>query len=1360
MLASSGLVGQDYIFDIQHLTTEDGLANLRTTAVHRDQQGFLWISTAYGLNKYDGYQFKLYDTANSGLQSSNEIRYIQEDERGNLWLHYLSTKNHRRISAIDVFNPRTEKAMPLEVYLKTPIPFDIKDLVRHHTTDPKHRQWFSTINGEIFLYENGKFEKIFEQKNALFYNITVDEQDLIWLATDCELLNINLQGEVLETESFPHPIYRIWNVKPDSIQIATLHRNFLTLVPNVSNYQLSVWTKPRNGKALPFQFQKNGEKFSSFEGQNCFIHLHQTGYWVLNIDKDLHLFDSSGSWLYDYAESSLNKLITGFRFPLDVGNDVWLSSVTGLYKVSYTANPFQLIHKKEGYSNCRGIAEDEKGMIYFLNDYIYQWHPQQQVCEQLPIQFRCTNVLNYHDNRLWAGLYSNSSFLFEYNLATKQYQYFDYLNSNPVYTLLKMKTAHQYLFSRAEGLILFDTLKKTALPFQQYNDFKRLETSLVNHIYRNKTGIWLATENGLFFMTEEDGVLREFSLATGDLPFDHIRHIHEDVNGVFWLATKGGGVIRWENPLQHDVPSETIRLTTNNGLADDFIYAIYEDEEGKLWMSSDKGLMCIEKETLRVKNFSKNDGLPHPEFNMTSHYQAKDGTLYFGGLGGLISFHPKAIEVKFSTQVPIKLTDTYILEGEAIDVSNKTAQLEREKELRIHPSDKFLELHFTLLDFDKPSMHQYTYQIEGYSNKWNLIDENYIRITSLPYGDYTLNIRGKNKLAGWSEDTLSIPLQVLRPFYLQYWFILSLLMVTIGLAVLFFKWRIRQVENEKVLLEAEVKKRTAKIAQDKAVIEKQAVDLQLLDKAKTRFFANITHEFRTPLTLISGPLEQVCKEPLSDSIRSKLSIALKNSHQLKRLINQLLDLSKIEGGGMKVEVSHGNLIAYTKELVNRFRLLADKKGQRISFLSQGDTWEIHFDQNKWNKIIYNLLSNAIKFTPQNGVIQLSLFPYQKQEKKWILLEVKDTGIGIEQKHLDKVFNRFQQVDDSMTRMQEGTGIGLSLVKELAELQGGQVTVRSKINIGSIFQVKLPILTVREHTDKVNFKSIEKLSIPSISLEETTSSSLILPNSKKKEKLKLLLIEDNAEMRKYILSCLDASIYHITEACDGEEGVQKAFEIIPDLIISDIMMPKKDGFQVVQTIRSHMPTSHIPIVLLTAKTALQSRLEGFQLGADAYLTKPFSPTELAVRIQKLIEMRHFLQKRFSHHIFKPEPIPVPTSNLPSSISIEKEDQFITELKTIIFENITLSELNGDFIGKKIGMSRMQLHRKIKALTNQSITKFIQEIRLQQAYELLKTSKAGVSEIAYQTGFASPGHFSKTFKKRFEITPSALSKKNIK
>jgi signal transduction histidine kinase/CheY-like chemotaxis protein/AraC-like DNA-binding protein len=556
------------------------------------------------------------------------------------------------------------------------------------------------------------------------------------------------------------------------------------------------------------------------------------------------------------------------------------------------------------------------------------------------------------------------------------------------------------------------------------------------------------------------------------------------------------------------------------------------------------------------------------------------------------------------------------------------------------------------------------------------------------------------------------------------------------------RWRVHALKSERTRLEKEVENRTREIESDKQIIASQAEELKQLDIAKTHFFSNITHEFRTPLTLIIGPLEQLITSPPPPTIfKRRLQGVLKNARHILVLINQLLDISKIESGQMKVELVKGDIVDYTRELINRFQSMSKNKGQKLYFLADKKSWFINFDNKKWDKIIYNLLSNAIKFTPEGKEIQVSLTETCNKDESNLKLIVRDSGIGIPEDQLGHIFDRFYQVDHSATREQQGTGIGLSLVKELIQLQNGTIEVFSEVGKGTTFEILLPIPKTEGAESLIGeFPVKDHILFENNIMPPAEDQTLKTPV---KDTLEVLIVEDNEEMREYIHHCLSGQNYKITEASNGEEGLEIAMTIIPDLVISDVMMPKKDGFELTETLRKNTSTSHIPIILLTAKSSLESKIQGLKRGADLYLTKPFSPEELIIQVEKLIGIRKVLQQRYQNNIM-----------IENSEIYLQEDEFIVKLRSFILSNISDPDLNGDKIGSHFALSRVHLYRKLKALTNLSISEYVKNMRLEKARELLKENKLNVSEIADLTGFSSVSLFSRSFKQTFGHSPSKM------
>jgi signal transduction histidine kinase/ligand-binding sensor domain-containing protein len=1103
---------QEYLFDTQNITTKDGLSNLMTNTISRDHKGFLWIGTEYGLNKYDGHVFQQYTVEKNGLFSNEHIQEIEEDEAGNLWLfHSFSLKRDTSISEIDIFNPTTEQAVPFDQFFKEKAPFNTSELTMLTVSDPKKRIWLANKKGQVFLYQKTKFKKIIEKKGLVFKALTLDSEDNIWLSSGKELFCIDSLGNVLKSLILPEMIDRVWIGAEKKIWVVTIAGKHIFR-------KATIWSKEKNSTSFQkFTLTKNGHSF--IQGEQAIR--SSKGFWYVMIKGHFELFNAEGEWMFDFNTLFEKEIQTDLKGYFETENNVWFATPVGIIKTSVKANLFQLVHGKEVLSDCRNITEDENGNIYFLNGHLYQWNKSKKVVNKISETTHNIGLI-YTDSTLFAGFYSTDIIGSEIDLRTNKETYFPDSEHYQLQTLFRLED-DLYLIGQIQGLGYLDFERKEYLPFDKYNGFDQLKDANVYYFHENTEGIWAATSIGIFLMTYEDGVLHHFDTKSGALPFNHIQRIYEDEKGIFWLSTKGGGIVKWD---RKNAPN-TRQFTTVDGLSNNYIYAIYEDNFKHLWVSSDKGLMYMNKETYEIKTYLVDDGLPHNEFNKEASYQGKDGTLYFGGLGGLIRFHPRDFRANAENHIPMEFTKLYILEDDEEKMTNSTQLLKEEDGIVIQPEDKFFEIHFTLLDFESPENHEYSYQIEGYSSHWSHIKENYIRITNLPYGDYLLRIKGQNRKKGWSNQELVLKIQILKPFYLKAWFNVLLLMIAILLVVIIIRWRDYLAKKNQEHLEQEVSERTQ-------TIQEQAKKMEKLDKVKTRFFSNITHEFRTPLTLIIGPLEQLITQPKTKSTE-KLNGVLKNAQHLLTLINQMLDLSKIESGEMRIALSRGDIVDYTKELTKRFQSLAEKKEQKLTFISYKDHWETNFDKTKWDKIIYNLLSNALKFTPSGNAIQLCIARVKKDSKDFVRLDVKDTGQGIEAKHLGKIFNHFYQIDHSNTREQEGTGIGLALVKELVELQKGIIAVSSELHKGTSFEVYLPVLDLQKDTSSMDQFVVAPISTPALTMN-------IVPLNKG-EKLELLLIEDNAEMRAYIISCLDLSRYNIIEASNGEEGVEKAQRLI-------------------------------------------------------------------------------------------------------------------------------------------------------------------------------------------------------------------------
>ena len=881
-------------------------------------------------------------------------------------------------------------------------------------------------------------------------------------------------------------------------------------------------------------------------------------------------------------------------------------------------------------------------------------------------------------------------------------------------------------------------------------------------------------------------------------------------------------------------------FTEMDGLANNSVGRIFEDDAGRLWIGTSNGLSRFDHRTRTFKNYWVEDGLPD-NFLFVRGLKTRDGRIILGGNKGVTMFHPDSIkDDPVAPQVVVTNVSLFNRPDEKLAVNGYIPEL---NEIGLSHSQNDLRFDYVGLQFSEPARNRYKYTLENFDNDW--VDAGTQRnatYTNLDPGEYTFKVNASNRDGIWNEQGASIRIVITPPWWRTIWAYLGYALIA---GFVFYSARRYDMNRVRTKHQLELE-------------HVEGEKLREVDQMKSRFFANISHEFRTPLTLILGPINKwrellanmgtiqrhpertlsersepkgESKDVLSrehastlsqlESVGTALSMTRivgelptdlgmmeRNAQRLLRLINQLLDLSKLEGGAMKLHASRGNIVPFVKGLASSFESSAGMRSISVTIDAEPETIEAYFDKDKLEKILTNLLSNAFKFTAEGGRVSVSITRHpertlserseSKGESKDVQSEahdtlrlrparkaggtalrvtnegyaeitITDTGIGIPADERPRVFDRFYQVDSSQTREHEGSGIGLALTKELVELHHGSISVSSEVGKGTEFTVQLPL--GREHLKDQEIvegeeqqPTPESLRIPLERDEAISHPDQIVPPSRiphengildsgtsslesapRNDAFPLVLVvEDNADVRAYMKEYL-ISCYDVQEAHDGAEGIEKAKETIPDLIISDVMMPKKDGYELCKALKLDEKTSHIPIILLTAKAGTENKIEGLETGADDYLTKPFDAKELLVRVKNLIDLRRKLRERFSvGQVLKPGDIAV------TSI----DDAFLQKAMSVVEQRMGDEEFGVEQMRNELGMSRTQLHRKLTALTNQSAGDFIRYMRLQRAKDLLMQNAGTVSEIAYQVGFNSVAYFTKCFREQFGVVPSEV------
>ena len=766
-----------------------------------------------------------------------------------------------------------------------------------------------------------------------------------------------------------------------------------------------------------------------------------------------------------------------------------------------------------------------------------------------------------------------------------------------------------------------------------------------------------------------------------------------------------------------------------------------------MWLSTNNGLSKFDPETGVFRNYDEKDGLATSAFIQRVTVKDAQGFMFFGGIGGLTRFHPDSLKDNPNIP-PVVLTDFQLFHKSvpidpALSENRKigfylSKNISRLDGIELSYRENVFSLEFAALDYRNPMKNQYAYKLEGFNEDWIYTDASSrtATYTNLDPGKYVFHVKGSNNDGLWNEAGTSLQITITPPWWETKPAYLGYFLLIVTTLILLYRIRLSRVRLQ---YQAEMD-------------HLEAERYHEMDELKSRFFANISHEFRTPLTLILGPIDKILSRIKEREWVPDLQLVQKQAHRLLQLVSQLLDLSRLEARRLKLQASQRNIIPLLKGTVLSFASLADRKKITLTFNSDREIIQVYCEKDIIVKIINNLLSNAFKFTATGGKIKVDVrtgSDHNIDDEGILVITISDTGIGIAPERIDNIFNRFYQVDSSETREHEGAGIGLSLTKELVELHKGNISVESLEGKGTTFTVSLPLgKSYLEPGEIIDERAGESLGSGSL-LTEPEFVSVQQSSTSKKGMPIVLIVEDNTDVRSYIRGYLED--YRCFEAADGKEGLRLALKKIPDLIISDIMMPKMDGVELCQRIKTDVQTSHIPVILLTAKADIESKLEGLETGADDYLTKPFETKELQARVKNLIDQRRFLRERFRRElILEPEDMPV------SSI----DERFLKQALDLVYEHLDDPDFNVELFSQKIFMSRRHLNRKLKALTDQTTTGFIRSVRLKRAAQLLGQQSATVSEIAFQVGFQDLSYFTQCFHKEFSKTPTVYMNDAIK
>lgn len=1353
IFAIDNLSGQNG-YSFQNFSKKDGLSQASVFAIAQDSLGFMWFGTRDGLNRFDGYQFKIYKPdESSGSIVSNDIRTLYfESQRNELWIGANS--------GLSKYESTEDKFLN---FLHSPTDSSSlsNNVVRQIYRDSKGRLWVGTAVGlNLFDEKNNTFKRFYFEGIVTNQDgshdvkaILEDEQGSVWFGTANGLY-------YLSEENNSNYTFKKIDKKERKLLSETHIKNILK--DKNGNFWIGTfedgivyWDK-KNKITTNFQNEKNNDSSLSHNNIRSMALDKNDDLWVGTFD-GLNFLKKNKTSFTRFTKSELRSSGLTDRSIrsvfIDKRGSLWLGTYYGgINHLDENYNRF-INYKHEPIGNVlsgdvvSSFVEDKNENLWIgtegggLNFYdkknkkftSFQYQPG----EKNSLSGNNVKQLLLDGDKLWIGTFQAGLNLFDIN--TQRFRHFkndsknvNSLSSNNVYGL--MKEDHLlWILTYGGGLNILDLRKNEFYNYNhQPNNDKSLSSEYGRVFLKTEDGqLWIGTEKGLNKVKKNvEGFPESFEVY---LSHEKIYSLQEDLNGNIWVGTFTNGFYKF-----HPQSNTFIHFTTMDGLPGNTVFGILEASKDELWLSTNNGLSKFDPQLKTFTNFNYSNGLENSEYNFNAYYKTKSGDLLFGGLNGFTQFNPKAIQPNQFVP-PIAFTELR-KNNVVISVGDETGLLKNSLHLTKSITFKYNEANFTLgfaaLDFFSPENNHYAFMLEGIDRNWNnSVGKTEATYTIQKEGAYIFRMKGGNSDGVWNPRERQLKIVVLPPPWRTWW--AYLIYLTLVSAIAFGLIRFVRLRH-KLQLEQVAKQQQKE-----------------LHEVKLRFFTNITHEFRTPLTLILGPLNDLINsEAYPQKDYKQLSLIQRNAQRLLNLVNQVLTFQKLATDHEPLNIVHENLVEFLQEIFLAFQETANLRKINYHFETSDSEMNAWFDQDKLEKVFFNLLSNAFKFTPDGGKITMDI----SHNNQYIEIRVKDNGEGVELAYQEQIFKRFYEKSETKHSNIKGSGIGLAISKQMVALHHGKISVENDLDTGTAngatFLVQIPKGKAHFHGDSVvehkfltdSIKNYQSLITPQ---KDRDISVQPHQNVLTEEAPLLLIIEDNPEVRHYIQLTF-AVDYRISLAENGEEGLQKAKKELPNLIISDVMMPKMDGITLCGKVKTDLEISHIPIILLTARTASLFKIEGLKIGADDYVTKPFIPEELRLRVRNIIQARQEVKDKFAR---------VLTFD-PKEISITSADEiFLENALKIVEKHMESYKFNVNQFAFELAVSRPLLFTKLKALTGQTPNNFIKTIRLKRAAQLVKTRKLNISEIAHKVGFKDPKYFRKCFKDQFKMSPSDFRMTNL-
>lgn len=1324
-----------------HITTDNGLNHNSVFSIYQDKTGFIWFATENGLHRFDGNNFKIFthNPDDSTSIADNVVYNIVPDNRGSFWLctysgldhynpqtetfehipveyvfggrRYLEKKYTVPVAVTDAngqvyvswsqhgiwkLNPQTGRLNVVQVKPEKDVPIDMGNITSMFMDDKKNL-WLGSQTKGLFCYSiHTSILRLWSDKHKNGYipsfnilSISEDKWGRLWVSTSDGVFYFNYQQSVF------------YNVKPNPADPAGLPHSVIWRFETDRNNDLWFCT---NGKGISKLVDKNF-KFLTYRQDKtdpfslndnfiqCFLEDRQGNIWIgtqrggINycLNNNASVFKTLRSDPFQKLSLSDNS-VTAIN--QDKEGNIWIGTDGG---------GINLYQPKEG-----------KISYYYQGRRVNSWNAKESILA----------IYIDRNNEIWAGGYLSGLIRISANRKNARVYRADPenpsgLSHNDIRWIMEDSRGNLWIATNGGGLNIYDPLTDSFRHITADDPKNPICTNYTLTLLEDSRGyMWVGTYSGISRITLKTGKIVNYPRSE-TLKGEWIYALLETSSNQLWIATNMG---LFSYDYQNDSFTDITHLL---GISNQVIAGIIEDNDQTFWVSTYNGLIHYYPRQQKSIIYYKTDGLPGNNFNHGAYFKNSAGEVFFGSTTGLVYFDPA--QIRINNEAP-EVYITAFTDAQGMPV--KIDRTSKNKVVINYSKASAFNIHFTALNYINPGKNQYAIYMEGIDNDWRLVgNQQTATYTNLGPGTYTFHVKASNNDNVWNQKGSSLTIRILPPFWRTTWAYLTYIIAI--LALIWYIWY-------QTILRIRYKK-------DLEIEHFKAEKAEEMAQMKSEFFLNISHELNTPLTLIITPVERMVQEQKYD--HHLMQMVKRNALLLLRMLNELIDFQKSEEGREKLELTQGELIQFVRQIAENFLQLAQNKNIELSFNTTISQLWMPFDHNKIEKILYNLISNAIKYTPADGKVSVSV-DLQGDE---IIIAVEDTGVGISPEELPKIFDKYYRIrrTSEMLNQTTGFGIGLYLSRKLALLHGGRLEVNSDPGKGSRFMLILP---KKEQDLAIPTEKTEAVSAPvpdtvaSAALVDEESAEDVFPAITKKPKI--LVIEDNHEVCE-MLEVLLSPNYQLFFSHNGLEGYKLAVKLMPQLVISDIMLPGIDGIEICRRLKSDFNTSHIPVVLLTALHASEHIIKGLATRADDYIAKPFNPDIFELRIRNIIEARLMLQKKFySDHKMQVSDIAV----------TPPDEKFLNQVVKIIEDNLTNPAFDVDVLADKLNMTTITLYRKLKALTGQSTNHFIRTIRLKKAAQLLEKQSFPVNEVAYMVGFNDLKYFRKCFQKQFGVNPS--------